>query len=599
MSKKQGKPSRYVRLDQLTTKEGFLRICRLDQRTSIKLDINMEFLEAAENEGFIKSIGNAPGTIKEKDGKSKEVIAPYYSPFQIYIVACLARNKVVDGKLQSDEDLDYQNDHNMRLLCWGWGALKMNISLRENNRKYHPEIPDIYAHCDDFHKLLTFLHTFEAIEHDFRDRQKMRMFNDTPSISYDFTSIKGKGSKVLDPFELSVDKLRALRRQVGQLAMQIDPLELWYPYISRHPRLKKDLLKGDAQLAQELYIIQDLIVEVLEILNGTKEPDLLTEIYQNRPLPMLLEKSEYASGTDLKAMQGAIRNFREWGKSELNIDYLPDGLLSKLDDFEKRLEAFEKKYGDKSYVSGLPRPVEYEEKLGIKDLDPETSKFVEQILKQEDAQDHYRDQEEMEELVASAISCRLDSLRRELWSIFNEVSEPLQKQINEAWNKVHNFGNFFWVNRDEKFRMSPREEQLKIYRDEEQKLRDEAQSLGMKRDELNEEIVDLRLIYCHKCRQRPVQIHKESGDQVYYDTFLCQVCKQKVDELSLSKLGEWTCYNCGSLLHKFNYENELVDRLINRVKFRLILEYGRLELTAWCSKCGKENLRPIDWGWAW
>lgn len=596
-------PKSYIRLDQLLTKEGFLRSCRLDYHSNIKLDINKDFLDAAEKDGFLKPLTKVKGYIKTEGGKELEVMDGYYSPHQIYIVASLYRNIAKEGRLYSKYDLEQyiqeqQKRQPYRFVAWGWEGLSMNIGLAKEGGGHHPTIPDIFDYCEDFHSFLVLLHTFQTNKHEVFDRQKMRLFNDAPQINFDFSPLKKTGEKGIRDFGLNIKKLRMLRKTIGEFALQIDPLEFWYPYIRRHPRVKKDLLKGDGQLAQEMYIIHDLLVELLEILTGLKEPELFDTLYQGRPLPMLLSKSEYAHGTDLMAMWSAIKKFRSWAKGENNEKFVPSDTLERLVGFEKDIKAYEAKYGDRSYVSGLPRPVEYEEKLGIKDLDLEVAKYVEQILKQDNEQIFIKDQIEMKQLIAEAINSRLDSLKRKLWAILDEAHQELQKEVSKNWDAVHIFGNYFWSRKGEELRKLSREQQLKKYSKEEQLVRDEAIRLSQIRDGLDENMADMQLIFCQKCRKRPVVIHSETGDQIFYDSFICDVCMKNPDEIRKTKLGEWRCYACGEILYKFNYENKLIDYLTNGVKFKIELEYGRFVLTAKCKKCGEENLRPIDWGWA-
>lgn len=589
MKNKNGDGLPSVRKEQLFSEKAFIRHCIYDYHQNRKLDdINESFLRAAESDGFLEPLLQVEEDAVQEDGSKKKALVNYYSPHQIFIIASLSKNKVHEGHLWTHHDFDWYIKQKTRYVEWGWSGYAFNVDYAKSGIKHHSEL-NIFDLCKDFHNFLRLLHSLNNDRYGGFDRNKERYFNDAPSINFDFSSLT---KEVLDEFTLNTDRLRMLRKHIGSFALQIDPFETWYFYIKRHPRWKKDSFKGDALLAQEIYIISDLITEAIEKLLGEKEPDLLSSVHE-KFYPTLLPRDEYATGSDVKALWGTIANFRQW--AAINKDLVPAGMLQRLAEFEKELKAYEEKYGDKSYVSGISRPVEYEEKLGINDLDPSVAHYVTQFLKQIPKVD----QDELKMEIASAISWRLHDLERKLWQVLDEAGDVLRKKVDEAWNIEHDFSNHFWFKRKDELSKLSREGQMKLYDTEYQKAYKEATSWSNKRDEFAKTISHINLIYCQNCRNKPVKVRSDRGDQLFYDTFICEDCLKAMDEPRMTNLAVWNCMYCGRVLYKFNYENRINDLLINKATSDMVLEYGRLKLVVRCGnrECGKINERWIDWGW--
>ena len=464
-----------IKIDQLLSERAFLDYCNFDYSHHSKLSIDSAFLRAAEKDNFLFPLTEIEEKTQE-NGEEKEISVKYYSPHQIYIVAALSKNQVSDGLLWTNENLDFYKQQGFRMVNWGWSGYAFNITLGKEGSKLQDG--DIFELCKDFHNFLRLLHSFEQKKDYFG--LKSRHFTVAPSFDFDFSTLK---PAKLEQFKLSVTKLNAIRHQVAYVATQIDPLEHWYYYIHRHPQWRKDLFKGEALLAQELYIICDLLSETLETVTTKKQPQIFELIYgQHNIYPYLIPQTEYVHGTDVKSMWAAINQFKEWSKQENNKDFVEKDTLQRLEGFEKELKEFEEKYGARSFISNGVREIEIEENIIIDDLDPKIKQYLDQILQraQRELTENKRQflslwDDELEEKVKNkemtleqakkedydqfikreifdAIEQRLSSLKRELWAIFDTVQKLIGGNASRAWDKVNNFDSQFWFQKREQLK---------------------------------------------------------------------------------------------------------------------------------------------------
>ena len=606
-----------IKKEQLLSEQAFISYCNRDEASShtTKLDIDQKFLKAAEKDGFIKPLLKSKELVRQKDGNERLKMVKYYSPFQIYIVAELAKNSVLnDGLLweeHAQENLDYYKEHNFRAVSWGRG---LEINVEAHKKKKTPKEFNPFVICDYFHRFLAFLHTLELKPKHLREIEERRFFSRLPSLSYNFGLLKDEGLKLLKNYRLDIKALNLLRKEVAQLATTIDPLEHWYYYIKRHTQFRKDLLKGDAALAQELYRIYDLLTIIVETITGEKSKPLFDFLYPDIT-PLLIQKVDYQHGEDVKALQFAIQQFKEWSKKKRNKPFISNEAMKKLDAVEKKIKYYEQRYDDRSYA-GSVRMVEAEEKIKLGDLDRETKKYVTSILRQ--MKEHKantkedKEKEAWEEKVkmeiAMAIMYRLDDLRRELQDILWDVSEKLEDKENEWWQKERDFHNVFWIANREKLAKLPREEQLKLSRKEYDKIVKRAKQWDMRGKEFANSVSRYAdLVFCRVCRKNPIRLHIENDNLNMWNTTrltLCDECVEKgrkKNELVKIKQAKWYCDICGELLYKFVHDNTLSELLFNQAGSALIatLEYGKLKIETQCpnKKCRHRNIRWIESGW--
>jgi len=408
-----------------------------------------------------------------------------------------------------------------------------------------------------------------------------------PSLAYNFEPLKDNGVKLLKSYKLNIKILNLLRKEVAELATRIDPLEHWYYYIKRHPQFRKDLLKGDAALAQELYQIYDLLTTIVEVVTGKKAKPLFEFLYEDFGHPFLIPKVDYLHGEDVKALQFAIRQFKEWSEKRGNKSFVSNEAMEKLNAVEKKIKDYEQRYDDRSYAGSI-RTIEAEEKIKLEDLDEDTKKWA----------DTYEDKHN----VSRAIMHRLGELQQELREIFWDISKQLQDKENEWWQKERNFHNYFWMANRKKLAKLPREEQLKLSRKEYDKIVKKAKEWKQRGEEFANSVSRYAdLVFCKVCRKNPIQLHIENNNLNMWEVSRTKICDECIRTRSPATMpqGKWRCKYCGKLLYKFTHNNILYGMLLNTAPARVTLEYGRIKVVVKCQnrKCKKKNTKIINWGW--
>lgn len=591
-----------IKKEQLLSERAFIGYCDRDEVSShviTRLDIDERFLKAAEKDGFIKPLLKERGEVKQNDGTEKVEMVSYYSPYQIYIIAELAKNIIDnDGYLRSPSSLEWQKEKGFRWVKWGWGGLSLTIDKKRRwERKVKFASDNLPLFCDYFHRFLVFLHTLELKPDHLREVEERRFFSKLPSLAYNFEPLKDNDSKLLKSYRLNIKILNLLRKEVAQLATTIDPLEHWYYYIKRHTQFRKDLLKGDAALAQELYRIYDLLTRIVEIVTGKETEPLFEFLYKDFPgHPFLIPKVDYLYGEDIKALQFAIEQFKQWKKNKENKPFVTNEIIEKLNIVEEKIKDYEQRYGDRSYA-GRIRTVEAEEKIKLEDLDEETKKDVEDMLRQMKGQ---KFKFKLGEEIAQSIEHRLGELKRELEDVLYDVSDQLQERENKAWQKEREFSNVFWMTNREKLAKLSREKQLKLSDKEYNKIRKKAEKWGQRGEEFANSVSRYtRFAFCKVCRKNPIQLHIENTNWVdVWESSCPKICDgcMRTKKLEEMESGEWKC-SCDKILYKFVHNNTIALQTRNAVDIKLKIAYGKNTLEATCPECGRKNQRIIDWGW--
>lgn len=607
-----------IHKEQLLTEYAFIRFCNEGYLGDEgRLEITKKLLDAAKKDGLMMPLLRARQELVAADGRPvKGEMETYYSPHQLFLLVGLRRNVIKKGRLCSKETLAWARVPTRTVLWSSRFGFVVNADTGEPlGLSNDLDIPRIAAKFHDFMRLLHSLpQTNEAEKIDYH---RERYFSAAPKVHFVLDAIK-KDGKLLKQYGLVKEDLVLLRRFIGELAATMDPLEHWYYYIERHPQWRKDKLKGDALLAQELYLTESLVTDVLEIVAGP-QPSLVELLHEGSPRSSLTPSIEYAQGCDTRALQAGIDNLRAWSSKRENKQFLPESFVERLAEVEKHLKAFIKRYGDRSYLHGVIRSVELED-IPLDDLDPTSQEQVKSRMSRyqntrigKDGKEHFRTSfwdelnaegnlswEERKALdykweqqseVARAIEDRLTSIQRELWEIAGPISEGLISKESEAWRESQNpYGQL----RD---------------KETDQKLYELAKSWVPIKDGLSDVIKPFGLAYCKVCRQRPVQLHYADGDRQPSTQPICDECFKKVtsgalemteEDWKLAKQGEWLCDFCTPprVLYKFVHQNVISLSTKNNVPIKVQLDYGRAVLEAKCPKCGRVQQKAVDWGWS-
>lgn len=629
MKNKNGDGLPPVKKEQLLSEKAFIHHCIYDYHNNRKLEeIKPDFLRAAEADGFLKPLLQVEEEVVQEDGLKKLALVNYYSPHQIFIIASLSTNIVHEGLLWTHLDTDWYIGKNTRFVEWGRGGYAFNVDYAKSGVKSSSEL-NIFDFCKDFHNFLRLVHTLDNNRYSTFAMQKERYFSAAPSLHFDYSMLRGN-PKILNGFNLSIKQLKALLKNAGSTATHTDPLEHWYYYIHLHPQWRKDLFKGEALLAQELYIICDLLSDVIEAVSGEKQPPMFEMLYGEKNIhPYLIPRTEYVHGTDVKSMWAAIKKFKKWIKQDSNKDFVEKNTLTRLGGFEKELKEYENNYGARSFISNGVREVEVEKNIKKEELDLKTKQYVDQIIQQAQTQlvkskrqflsfwdDEMAERVKKKEItleqakkedydlfikreVFDAIEQRLSSLKRELWAIFDTAQKQIARKVEEAWDIEHNFSNHFWFKRNAEFKNLSGDKQQELYKTEYEKAHTEAQYWSKKWDDFGEIEYTMDLLFCNLCRQKPVAIHQSYNDEKISNNAICDDCIKNAKDPKTIKQAELKCDYCGAMLYKYAYQNRLNDLLFNKAPadIDVELEYGRLQIRIKCKGCKQINKRLIDWGW--
>lgn len=538
---------------------------------------------------------SAEGNVRQPDGSQKIGIVDYYSPFHFYIVTELCHNTLLNGELWYSESIDWYPEKQIkdrpRYIAWGSGmgfhAREINDIARNKTDDYVTNPYALVAMLDSF---LRFIHTTPLMERHAIPDESIDIFANAPVFDHDLSAIKLL-PETLKKYQLNVKKLQILRMNIGRAAAVIDPLELWHYYVERHPGVKKSLLKGDAQIAQRLYKIYNLVTEVWERTTNDKALPLLDFIGGEFGGGYLTPKAEYLHGVDVKAMRQSIDAFNHWSLEKRHKKFVTPEIRQALSRTTAELDDYEKRYGDRGY--GGNYRVRKDEGISYDKLDDSAKKFFDQVRAQSNDDDW--------EIISWAIENHLDDIQRSLSAVYRSVSEQLRAITSEAWDTHQNLGNNFWREHSE----LSQQEKMVLIQKESQRLLDIAKKCQEKEREFWKTVSNVGLAFCKACRQRPIIIHDDSrGFGLQSQPSICDGCVQEAREsekLKNLKHTEWKCIRCGERLYKFFHDNTLSDLLFNRANSAIVatLLYGKLRVEVRCPNkdCQELNVREIESGW--
>ncbi len=647
--------TRQLQTDQLYPEESFVYYCTADEGSVSKKipdHISPQFLEACDKEGFIKPLHSQEQEQMTPQGKVTRLVK-FYSPFQIFMVSVLSKNIVdEEGLLRGDIgfDIQWQKEQKTRYMAWG-DMSGFNVDIEKNGSVPPPGGVNHFSFAEDFYNFLKLLHSLDIADpYEDYNPGSMRLYRSMPSFQYDLSPLKNE-SDILSSYSLDAGKLKSLLREIGLYASHIDPLAQWYYYIKKHSQRRRDELKGMASVAQDLYGICDILIEMIEIETGEKMPPLLDFLHSDIQ-PMGMKKVEYAGGTDLQVIKDVVSEFQSWIDEPSHKEMLDrikdsahDGvsleqILERIKNLQLRIDDFESRYGDRRYGEGL-RYISPEKDMPLSKLDPLAQRHVEMMMK------HYRERgleiEGKQELATDnpevldlwAKGKKSEALKKyltiqeqyEIVSSIEHVLDDIQREFMNICSWIsHSFYPIKYKLEHEKKMAEPRafqaflakqdpndpklptlraqfwhtglKDAMKEYDDELEKIKDiERTMYGF--------INKVRLAYCSHCRKNYVAMHQQHQDSSISKGAVCDECMTNTPDLQSIKDGEWRCrfYDeqeggvCGGLLYKFAHNNVLNTWVQRTTTAKITLNYGQMEVRVRCPRCHTESVVNIDWGW--
>ena len=189
----------------------------------------------------------------------REVIRTYYHPYQIYSL-----NSVLESRSRALTrfNITPQNDESV-----------VNIRKPGKNMGNRPEIMRKNSKKDEkFVELLLF------IQNKYLPLVKqpgyINITGDSPNNLYErWYDLKRKiiPKEIVSALGLKAEEIKDYRGLIGGYGLSIDPLNNWYDLVKYIKYAKRQKLKGKALLAQDFYIISDMLALLLKDLTDEKQ----------------------------------------------------------------------------------------------------------------------------------------------------------------------------------------------------------------------------------------------------------------------------------------------------------------------------------------
>ncbi len=611
-----------IQKESLYEETKFIRFCNRDEYNSPKLnaDINEDFLACAEKDGLLLPLLTTEET-KIINGQSTQVKKKYYSPFQIFQVLMLCQNKIATDGLVHPNNEEYlkgsQSSTAQKYIKWG----EDDIFELFSDSKSIKEI------LKNFHNLLSLLHSQVFTGH--------RYFVNypKPDVNFDFID---KDHSIIKSYNLDEKKLNQIRHIIGYNALRIDPLEKLFYYIKKHPINQRDWLKGKAIVSQDLYLICDIIAEILRIITGKEQKLLPDLVYRNKYISDF-QTIEYADGIDILAIKKTLNDLKEYLANKEYLlalkfikknayHYLKDETLNRLTLCEGALDEFIGIYGDnRRHLSGSYE-LEEENIITEDKLDCKTHKIWEQLMnssisnfnngitrypeiadKISNGKISKKDglalslEKDKKLNISFAIERRMEELKKEVSEIANELSRPFRYYIDDLERKrelvdvlvyreplptrlqgIKNQGQLikYW-----------NDKRLKMRKEIEEKI-DWLQDLGEGLDKIGASTGN---VLCGKCRKNYVLLGHSYQERVFFNDAICDDCLKTG---KISNEAEHKCAFCGYGILHFAHENTIATRLLNGKDAKITLLYGKQQIEVICKNCGQKNEITINTGFS-
>ncbi len=577
--------------EQLLPEFSFISYCNTDDAnkyTSCAKFIDPQFIRAAKNEGLLTPLYSAEGPARKPDGSIESEIVDYYSPLQLYIVTQLRRNIVLNGWLWSPEFVEAYPDKPLeerpRYISWGAGMGFLAREIGDPAREKSDDVTfNAYVLTSAFDDFLRFIHTVPLKDKYKMPIEEIDIFESVATFNHELSAVESL-TEELKSYRLDADKLNFLRINVGRDAAIIDPLELWYYYVERHPGSHKSYLKGDAAVAQNLYKIYNLITDAWQRVTGQESKPLLELLASEHGSGYLTPRIEYLRGTDVGAMKQSVVDFTAWSQSEDNDKYVTPQIREALAKVVAELDDYEKRYGDRSYGGSYRTREDH----GIKydQLDDDSKRRFDQMQRQNPKEEDWS-------RIEDVIDYRLSEIQRSLSTVYRTVGEQLRTITSEAWDTSKHLNQTFWAQHANLSQVK----KMTLFQKEVQRLNDHARVCQKKEREFNSTVLSVERAFCTICRKQPIQLHADTRS---FDSqpSICDTCvKEKKTYPDTTKGGEWRCWHCDTVLYKFVHGNTLSARTQNGTSVVIELKYGELQIQATCPKCKNLLEKKVEFGW--
>lgn len=593
-----------IKKDQLLTKDQFIYYCRTagvhDQIVLLR-NFDDLFLEALHKDGLIAPI------VQEVNGTET---VEYYSRFQIFIPIALRVNIVdADGNLRNPDDIDWQLERKQRYIRWCQTAF-LYLDIKS------PSIFDYPDLCKKFHRFVLLLHSLNLTRERAELVEKSRLYVDLPSLHYDFSSIT---AETLPSFDLNVEDLRLLRLHIGSEARYVDPLKEWYSYIKKHPQTKKDLLRGEAALAQRCYEICDLITLVLEKAAGEKPQSLLYYLESVRNPSAYRTPHEYVRGVDTWSLQYAIERFREWADKPENQQYVSAEEKENFASIESSVVDYISRYGHRSWAGNMIR-IEVDPSITADKLDSDSRIWLEKFRAQYASSNREFDEPEH---IAQLVHSRLGDVQGSLRAALSGIQNKFREQSSDIWEKEERIDPWqrYWQEIS-KMDLKDKHAFIEVKRKETREKREKWDGLAV--DFYASVFRFCDLAFCAVCHKKPVEIHVNHNDRSstsIHESTICDNCKVSAPGIHRKEElpAGLNCYDCGKLIYRYVHDNHFFSEekavlskeevkeiqkeegirgsVVRYHKQSIEIPYGKVSCTVVCGYCGSSNTYDLEYGW--
>ena len=385
-----------------------------------------------------------------------------------------------------------------RFISWGGGFSFSPRDVGDPARKKSDDVLfNVYLFTATFVALLRFIHTTPLKDKYQMPIDESDIFESVATFDHDLTAIVSLLDELKQCSSMRRNSISS-RTHVAQAAAIIDPLELWYYYVDRHPSPKKSLLKGDARVAQKLYKIYNLITDVWQRVTGEESKPLLELVAGEIGSGYLTPRTEYLNGTDIQAMRQSIDAFTAWSHVRGNGKYVTTQIREALAKTVTDLDDFEKRYSDRSY--GGSYRIREDHGVQRDQLDDISKTRFDQWRLQ-------RDDVEEWETIEDVIDYRINEIQRALSTVYHTVGTQLRNITTAAWDMPKHFNHTFWMQHP----VLSQAERMKVFQKESKRLTAHARACQEKEREFWGAVSSTRLAFCKICRKRPIQLHTDSN----------------------------------------------------------------------------------------
>jgi hypothetical protein len=241
-------------------KEGLFRpIIRVD---GYYVNNTTDLKELYENDHVIdpRQKGFVPWNIyyEKRERYREEIVHSYYHPYQIYFL-----NKVLEVGLRlSPLNIPQQDDELViSIRKWEKNMSDYLENLRKDSKK-HEKFVELLLFIQNKYLPLVKQPGYISVTGDLPNNLDEK---------WDDLQKRIIPKEIVSAFGLEVEVIKGYRGRIGRYGLSIDPLKHWYDLIKYIKYDKRQKLKGKALLAQDFYLISDMLALLLKDLTGEKQ----------------------------------------------------------------------------------------------------------------------------------------------------------------------------------------------------------------------------------------------------------------------------------------------------------------------------------------